>query len=899
MRREGLQARREDEQVVIENKYLRLNINQRGGRVFEFFDKIRGVECAKTYSKGDHGVNEVRLKGIFDEPEHLDPMNEGIHTLEILDSSTAMTCVAKIKSYANSADGPQPVLYTKKYTIHPEASRVDVTFSAENLGKNNICLAPWLSQMLAGDSAGHPKVGFMTELGIYQSEHPIPGRDGLTWSDIGKTVSAISADNWMYRSTTNPATANTFAIVSERPLFKAMSWRKPEERFITLETIFAPSTILPGNKCVYNYALTLTLPADTLAYCSKRLNIGISPHPADLNVDSEFLSLTLIPVEPTSSAEIALEWLELETNSIVAAEKAKIPAASPNTPITFKTRIPRHSKGLFQLILEIKFCDFRERIVIPVIPGRYEADKNIFPAKFDADKIFTQIPETTIPAPKICDDEHIEIFALPQNERCFKNCRIIDSKQPTSPLRIFPGSTATFYLAIKSNANIARKCLLRPLPVCSRKNANSAEIPGTAYATLSARTTIPSLYNPKYPVGEYPEALLPNSPTLLIPNETSQMIVAYQIPETAAPGAYKATIEVELKERIFDFILEWDVLPITMPIAPSFAISCDIKKIPDDTLILDDSGTPISTDQIRKEVENLYLRYKLTPPGLAIDALFAEEWEQFEVKFNKWLTKGATSVWLGVIPEILNEHGDEKVKRISEYLEHSNLAGRFFVRTGLDELSTDNIPQLIELCDRWKTISSIPIMETYYHQKDERLFGKLDIYCRFLSEEPWIKERIAAGDRFWQVNPILPLEEAPWKSRLLFWRYFHFGYTGSYLWTAKNWVSINKWGEDWWSDSGAENLSATLIWHHPKGLLSTLRLEALRDGIEDFTLFSLLKTKIHELTSIKHAIDADLSQNLKKAISFFEGPPLWTRPESGDELVQIRNIAAEILASLN
>ena len=47
---------------------------------------------------------------------------------------------------------------------------------------------------------------------------------------------------------------------------------------------------------------------------------------------------------------------------------------------------------------------------------------------------------------------------------------------------------------------------------------------------------------------------------------------------------------------------------------------------------------------------------------------------------------------------------------------------------------------------------------------------------------------------------------------------------GPLQWTVKNWIGILDWGKDWWSDNGAANLSATLIWHHETGLLSTIRL---------------------------------------------------------------------------
>jgi hypothetical protein len=137
------------------------------------------------------------------------------------------------------------------------------------------------------------------------------------------------------------------------------------------------------------------------------------------------------------------------------------------------------------------------------------------------------------------------------------------------------------------------------------------------------------------------------------------------------------------------------------------------------------------------------------------------------------------------------------------------------------------------------------------------------------------------------------LERAPWRGRKIYWEMFDYNFTGTYLWTVKNWVTVLDWGKNWWCDCGAGNLLSTLIWHHPKGILSTIRLESVRDGIEDNALFQMLRSEIK-----KESSDPAKAKLIAKARKLLN-EKLATKVSSDEDIENIRRSAGDILSEIN
>jgi len=260
---------------------------------------------------------------------------------------------------------------------------------------------------------------------------------------------------------------------------------------------------------------------------------------------------------------------------------------------------------------------------------------------------------------------------------------------------------------------------------------------------------------------------------------------------------------------------------------------------------------------------------------------------------------GATKIFLGQSQALLKSHA-AKLPEIEAYLKKKGWLDYFYVRPGFDEASPDLVPQIKAALQAWKQVSSVPTMETYYN--DERateLFGLLDIWTRS-SIPPLFNERIKAGDKFWKVNAMPGhLEDEPWTTgRQRYVAMWDTRYTGSYIWTVKAWSGVAQWGEDYWCDGGVGNLSAVLMWPHTTGILSTIRLEAMRDGLEDNTLLWMLRDKVAALEG-KTLKDPAQAAALAEARALCGGGPLAPAIKSVEDLEKLRIRAGEALSVLN
>jgi hypothetical protein len=264
---------------------------------------------------------------------------------------------------------------------------------------------------------------------------------------------------------------------------------------------------------------------------------------------------------------------------------------------------------------------------------------------------------------------------------------------------------------------------------------------------------------------------------------------------------------------------------------------------------------------------------------------------------NDFVAAGATKIYLGSVPQLTAQA--ENVPKIEAYLKSKGWLDYFYVRAGFDEASPDLIPKIKANCETWKKLSTIPIMETYYHDEPRELFGLIDIWSRPMIHAPWIDQRMAAGDRFWRVNTFPnDMESPPWRIRRTYINLWDHHFTGTYIWSIKYWDGITKWGEDYWSDAGVANLGAVLMWPDERGLLSTIRLEALRDAIEDNALFWMLREKLEALEKSPPK-DAAQSMAFDKARKLCSQASLSDTINSAEELERLRVEVGDTLSVLN
>ncbi|MBT5873697.1 MAG: DUF4091 domain-containing protein, partial [Candidatus Latescibacteria bacterium] len=158
--------------------------------------------------------------------------------------------------------------------------------------------------------------------------------------------------------------------------------------------------------------------------------------------------------------------------------------------------------------------------------------------------------------------------------------------------------------------------------------------------------------------------------------------------------------------------------------------------------------------------------------------------------------------------------------------------------------------------------SSAKVICPYYRNPEfaedelaiKHLTGSVDIWCALTSyyhpEE--LRERIAAGDNVWWYTCCVPIEPypnfqiqmPPIDHRILFWQMHHFDIEGFLYW------SVNTWTDDpykelpamWLESRQRDSISdGHLLYPGPDGPVSSIRLELIREGLEDLQYLKLLE----------------------------------------------------------
>jgi hypothetical protein len=775
-----------------------------------------------------------------------------------------------------------------------------------NQTSSEINLMPWIKHLLRRGEKQPADVSFMTEHGAFHSGNLIPGRKGKKFTSTN--LQYFPASNWTSRTVMPIAqdsdTLSTITGISD--MFKLYSWRKPTEDFMTQEVVFNPICLQPGKSSSFKYALTVTAPLVHVEYCSPILNISVSPQPTGLSADTKEITISFAATESIKFMQVKGNLLNLSSGKIESNFDAVLNSLAPECVNSFTVPVTLSANTNYQLLLELR----REgglfnpgaavgdvgAIVIPLVVGTQDTSAIVFKDRSNRDNLFRKIPARTISAPLVFDNELFAGYQQSPGERCFKQ----DSFN----------SSGVSSLTLKAAANEYESVQLVLTPKSSEETefeVASIEFTGPGKAVprcesinsfLYATTSLPSCFNAAFPVGEYPEALLPVNKITLSGQKNYPLFITYFIPPDCAPGTYSGAIQLKTKGQVFKvpvFIKVWNFV---LPQAPLMTVSADMKEIPKNVVILDKSGKPLTTEEIHSRLVDMHLKYKITPSGLAKKELFSLDADKFEEKMRHYLELGATMVFLGTTPDIIKALGDEKIRKVEAILKEKKMFKHFYVRLAMDEASEDKVPEIRKRCEEWKKNSSIPIMETYYYESPKALYGLIDIYARSFSNAPWVEERMLQGDRFWKGNAIPTwLEPSPWLGRRTYWEFFEYNYSGTYIWTIKNWRDILDWGNDWWSDNGGANLASALIWHHPTGLLSTIRLESFRNGVEDNTMLRLLRQRCNELAADKN-LPPDLSNKVKEAEKILEGIKV-KNINSGSTLETMRNAAGEALSDLN
>lgn len=887
--------------AVLENDTLRIEVSSIGGKILSLRDKVRGREEVKVLPYVA-GVNEVRYQSVLN-------VNDASTRFELSsgrDGNGASTVTAWARATPTD-DLPAAAKVTKRYTLEGQSGRLRIELELANEGREEIALMPWVRNLIHRGLKELPEEAHMTEYGAYLRGNPIPGKPhaarSLDWH-------FIPAASWSSRVVLPiEEGSNTLAMVL-RPedMLKIYNWHRSLEDFCTQEVIAAPLIVKPGGRQTWEYYLVVAPPVRNIAYCSPELIVGCSPHPTGIPAAAKELTLSFAA---TGAIDDPVQVItELVSTTGPQRKTFEFAIAALPASKTFQQTVPVELADATNYQLRLRFTRSgkpwhpgqavgdREDVIIPLVVGTQTTTKRVFPLRTRGVSRLPRVEPRTLELPRVASNAAFEAFTYPTSERCFKHDTIKSTGD--APLRLH---------AARGEYESCQ-VLLRPANSDPQEFAITAtELAGpdgnrvvceSVNEFVYVQTQIPSGYNARKLVGEYPEALRPTGRVTLAGERNHPLFLTYRVPHDAKPGLYRGVVRLTAGNVRHEIPVEMTVWNFEIPRRTRFMEpATSLKNGNLQALkVKAADGHIMTVPELQKAIVDMHLTYRLTPCDSGIvNNLLALNFPAFEAEMNEFVARGATKIYLGSAQQLTAQAGN--VPKIEAYLKAKGWLDYFYVRAGYDEASPDLIPKIKASCAAWKKLSTIPIMETYYHDEPRELFGSIDIWSRSLAKAPWITERMAAGDRFWRVN-MFPndLESPPWRIRMMYLNLWDHGYTGTYIWTVKYWDGIAKWGEDYWSDAGVANLGAVLMWPDERGLLSTIRLEALRDAIEDNATFWLLREKVKSLADRKFD-DTAQTAALEKAREICSSPSVSDTIRSVADLERVRTEAGNALSILN
>lgn len=252
--------------------------------------------------------------------------------------------------------------------------------------------------------------------------------------------------------------------------------------------------------------------------------------------------------------------------------------------------------------------------------------------------------------------------------------------------------------------------------------------------------------------------------------------------------------------------------------------------------------------------------------------------------------------------------GERKKKEETEskevrWLKEKNLLKYAFTYAPFDEHTDSKVPEVVEWAKKWKAESEIPILDCYYGSNIEPLFGLVDIW---LGQDPRSKwwgtpvpplgwgekaiDRKKAGDQFFSCNATLiwHVEFIPSQGRAEFWGDFVSGVDGRYVYSTCRWTD-DVYKKNWTTG----NYMGCAVYPGPYGVTTSIRLETLRDGVEDYDYLALLRS------AVENAKKKNISSPvIKDAEAIVNDPKIAEKVKTPNAVNAMRDKIADLIGKL-
>lgn len=364
------------------------------------------------------------------------------------------------------------------------------------------------------------------------------------------------------------------------------------------------------------------------------------------------------------------------------------------------------------------------------------------------------------------------------------------------------------------------------------------------------QTTVTSKQYPSS-LGWWADPLL-NLDSLSIPaGELQPLWVTIFVPRGTPSGTYHGTVRVRTTSAGSSSIpVELRVWGFDIPCKPS------IKTLTWVSTLRDFGG---NSRENRKALYELLLEHHLGPGG---------KMELDEEMLGFCMQRGMNAFILDNIPNLkrIKQDNYSEAYKDSLQVELDDYVKKFGPRGWLDgmayvynydEVDRDHWPLAKDMYSLVKSVSSdLKVIQCLNIPEGvEALAGYADTWDVYMAQfkKSGVEQRVAAGDEAWlavccypSVRPNLFLEYPAIDGRIMGWICYHTGVTGFEYWSPNHWDGNDSPPElrgNWKANTfGNYNGDGYLTYPGPDmHPLSSIRLENLRDGLEDYEYLHLLK----------------------------------------------------------
>jgi hypothetical protein len=533
--------------VVLENELLRIAISPVGARIVSLQDKLRQREDVKNlpYFGGANIIRYGKAMNLDDNKSRYEL------TLSRLDDGTQkLTATATVQP---AEDKPAAATVIKSYMLAPGSSCVKLALEIQNTGREELGLIPWMQNLLLRGKQAQPEEAHMTENGAYLSGQPLPSTRNVPLGR-GADRHYFPAASWTSRVVLPlEEPSNTLAVVT-RPgdMYKLYDWHRGGEDFATLEVIAQPFFAKPGGSFRWEYNLLIAPPVRNVVYASPELVVGVSPHPTWLAPDTKELALDFAGTRELPSVQVHARLVSMEQpEKVLKQYDFTLAKISPREVVHQSLAVNLKDQRACQLRLTFTrdgkpflpdpFVKSGE-VIIPLIIGSHETPPVVFAKQTQAQGRLRQIEPQVRQAPRAYAGDTFEAFSFPSAVRCFRPDTFQSTGDRPLQLRACAGEYESLQLVLvpKGKAEATYQVSASELSGPGGSKVTCEGVRNFIYVP----TKTPSSYNALYPVGDYPEALLPVKQITLKPEGNHPLFLTWHVPLDANPGAYRGTVAI-------------------------------------------------------------------------------------------------------------------------------------------------------------------------------------------------------------------------------------------------------------------------------------------------------------------------------------------------------------------